>query len=252
VGTVDELWWVFLLPALIGMVCMVAFVVLVHEEDSRTLQPADRLSFGRLIRSYGFRPREFPQFAWNWAGRSAFFFAVSLTSSYTTFFYAHRLGITVAEVVTVLAVSSALSILSTTVGALGAGWLSDRLGRRRPFMVVSGVLFLGGCAVSAFAHELPMLLAGAFTTSLGIAVFVSVNQAIVLDVLPHRDTQAGRYMAIAGFSQKVPSALAPLVAPLVLATAPDGGENYAALYLTAGCLALVGGLLIAGRVRTAR
>lgn len=57
-------------------------------------------------------------------------------------------------------------------------------------------------------------------------------------------------MAISSFSQKIPAALAPGLAPALLSIAVTGTDkNYTALFLAAGALALVGGLITVIGVR---
>lgn len=75
------------------------------------------LSIGRVFRSFGFNPKLHSAFAWTWAGRFVFFLGLSFTTSYTTFFYAQRLGVSVAEASTVIAVIAGASIVSSTAGA---------------------------------------------------------------------------------------------------------------------------------------
>ncbi len=249
----NDVVWVFLLPSLVGVLLMSAFVFFVHEEDNRGEPRAASLSIATVVRSYGFRPRAVPDFAWNWLGRFVFHFGLALTTSFGAFFYSQRLELPVSDVVTVLAITSSMSIVTAFVGSLGAGWLSDRTGRRRPFILGAAVLVGTGFSLSAFAWSLPLVLAGAFVSSLGIAVFLSVNQAITLDVLPHPDTQAGRYTALSGFAQKIPSALAPLLAPVILMIGGvSGTSNYTALYLAAAACVLAGGCIVMLKVQGVR
>lgn len=240
----------FLLPSLLGATCLLLFAVIVPEPSTADRRFGRRLSLMALLRSYGFRPRDAPDFAWLWAGRFVVFSGLAFTTSYSTFFYAQRLGLPVADVAAILAVTSLLSIASLGSGSLGAGWLSDRFGRRRPFVAIGGVISAIGCVVAAGAWNLPVLLTGSFLMSFGVAVFMAVSSAITLDVLPERDTQAGRYMAITMFSQRIPTVIAPLVAPLLLAVpgAPASG-NFAVLYVAAGLLVVSGCGVIAARVR---
>ncbi|MFJ6453877.1 MFS transporter [Paenarthrobacter sp. NPDC091669] len=244
VGTVTaDALWVFLLPAVVGILLVTAFVIFAPERDSRGLEFTP-LSAGHVFKSFGFNPRKHQAFAWVWAGRFLFFLGLSLTTSYATFFYAQRLQIDVADVTTVIAVISGASILSATAGAIGGGWLSDHAADRGPFIMLGTVLYAAGTVVSAFSYDLALLLVGTLVASTGIAVFTSVGQALVLDVLPHRETQAGRFMAITSFSQKIPSALAPLLAPVLFSIFATGiEENYSALFLAAGALAISGGFL---------
>ncbi|MDJ0458629.1 MFS transporter [Arthrobacter sp. NQ7] len=241
---------VFLLPALAGVLGLLAFVVFIPEMDSRHLRPPSPLSTGALLRSFGFNPRRFPDFAWNWLGRFIFFIGISFTTSYTSFFYAQRLGLPVAQVVTVVATVSGLSVLGAMGGSMTGGWLSDRFQRRRPFIFLGAAVYAAAAVVLALSWGMPMLLVGGFLNTCGIAMFSAVNQAMVLDILPDRENQAGRFMAITTFSQKIPSALGPVAAPLILAAGQQA--NYTSLYLSAAGLALAGGLLIATKVRGVR
>jgi MFS family permease len=241
---------IFLIPAAVAVVLIAGFVVFVHDPDSRHLVHADRLTLGKIVRSYGFRPREFPDFAWNWAGRFVFFLGLSLTTSFTVFFYAQRLGIPVGEVAGFMALTSGMSVAASLLGALGGGWLSDRIRRRRPLILVGTLLFVAGSVVSAFAYSVAALIVGTVVTSLGIALFSAAGQALTLDILPHRDTQAGRFMAINLFAQKIPGVIAPLAAGVILATTAT--QNFVALYLTAAALTLIGGLIVTTMVRTVR
>ena len=237
------------------MVLVVAFLAVVRDPDSRGMVIERRLTVGGLLRSYGFDPRKAPDFAWNWLGRFIFFSGLTLTTSFTVFFVAQRLELRVPDVAGVLAIVSASSIVTATLGSLGGGWLSDRVGRRKPFILTGSALFAAGCSVSAFAHDLPTLMVGTLLNSLGIATFSAVAQALLLDVLPDREREAGRYMAIALFAQKIPGVFAPVLGGAVLAIgagAGAGAENFTALYLLAAALAFAGGLLITLSVRSVR
>ncbi|MET9992812.1 MFS transporter [Streptomyces mutabilis] len=254
VGAVsDDHLLVFLLPGMVGAVSLALLVAFVRGDDSRTSAVPERLTAGRLLRAYLFDPRTYPDFAWHLLARFVFYYGQSLYTSFVTFFYAERLGLTLAEVAGLVAVSGGISVVAMTAGTLGSGFLSDRLGRRRPFALGAAVLFASGTAVSASAHALPGLLTSAALMNLGIAVFSASSQATVLDILPERDTEAGRFLAIVTLSQKLPGALAPLTAPLLIATGVTAGEeNYTLLYLVSGALGLLGGLIAFCRVRGVR
>jgi MFS family permease len=236
----------FLIPGVVGVVLVTLFVWLVHEDDSRALTFADALTIGGTFRRYLFSPRRFPDFAWNWGGRFFFYFGLTLNTTFTAFFFASRLGLSVEQVAGVIALLAVGGILATTAGALGGGFLSDRLRRRRVFVLAGAVFFAAGAIVSALAYSMPVLAAGSILTSVGIGMFAAVDQALLLDVLPERETDAGRYMGITGFATSIPQSVAPLIAPVFLgigATA-SGGKNYLLLYIVAAACTLAGGLLV--------
>lgn len=243
---------VVLLPVLVGLPLVVLFLLFAQEDDSRDMPETSRLSIGGLVRSFGFRPREHPDFAWSWLGRFLFFAGISSTTTFATFFYASRLGIAVQDIAPVVATVSVLGVATASIGALVGGALSDRLGRRRPFILIAVLVFAVGSCVLAFATSLPAIIAGSMVSALGVAMFLAVSQALTLDVLPHRATQAGRFMGITSFSQKIPNAVAPLIAPFILTFGSANGSNFTALYLTTAALVLIGGIITVLGVRSVR
>ncbi|KFF98930.1 MFS transporter [Streptomyces scabiei] len=244
---------VFLVPGVVGAVMLVAFPLVKPEGDSRALVHTSDVTLRDLVSSYGFSPRKYPDFGWNWLGRFVFFMGLYFNTTFGTFFYAQRLDLPVKEVAGVVATIGTIGVLAAAGGAIGGGFLSDKLGRRKLFTLIGSAIFVAGAVVEAFAHTLPQLVVGAVLMQLAIAVFSAVDQAIVFAVLPDR-AQAGRYLAVVAFAQKIPSAIAPLIAPLVITIGvTDGGDkNYTQLYLSGAVLALIGGLIIKFKIKSVR
>ncbi|MBB5782822.1 MFS transporter [Nonomuraea jabiensis] len=243
---------VFVLPGVVGAALLGVFLVVGKEDDTRGAVHTTPVSMRTLAASYVFNPRKYPDFGWNWLGRLAFFMGLYFNTTFTTFFYAQRLDLPVREVAGAAALIGILGVAAAALGAIGGGFLSDKLRRRKLFALVGALFFVAGALVEAFAHSFPVLMVGSVLMQLAIAFFSAVDQAIVLAVLPSRE-EAGRYMAVVSFAHKLPSAIAPLIAPFVIGIGASGGEkNYTLLYLTGGVLALVGGLLVFTRVRSVR
>jgi MFS family permease len=244
---------VFIVPGLVGAILLVLFPIFKPEGDSRELVgTGTSVTVKSLITSYGFNPRKYPDFGWNWLGRFIFFMGLYFNTSFGTFFYAQRLDMPVREVAGIVATIGMLGIVAATAGAIAGGFLSDKLQRRKLFTFIGALLFVAGAITEAFAHAMPQLIAGAVLMQLAIAVFAAVDQAIVFAVLPDR-AQAGRYMAVVAFAQKIPSAVAPLIAPLIITIGDTGGDkNYTLLYLSGAVLAMIGGLIIMFKIKSVR
>ncbi|MFI7229458.1 MFS transporter [Nonomuraea angiospora] len=243
---------VFVLPGVVGAVLLGVFLVVGKEDDTRGAVHTTPVSVRTLASSYVFNPRKYPDFGWNWLGRLLFFMGLYFNTTFTTFFYAQRLDLPVREVAGAAAVIGILGVAAAALGAIGGGFLSDKLRRRKLFALVGALFFVAGALVEAFAYSFPVLMIGSVLMQLAIAFFSAVDQAIVLAVLPSRE-EAGRYMAVVSFAHKLPSAVAPLVAPFVIGIGASGGDkNYTLLYLTGAVLALIGGSLVFMRVRSVR
>lgn len=243
---------VFVLPGLVGAVLLTIFIVLGKEDDTRGAVHPTGVSVRTLLSSYVFNPRKYPDFGWNWLGRLVFFMGLYFNTSFSTFFYAQRLNLPVREVAGTAAIIGVVGIVAAALGAIGGGYLSDKLRRRRLFALIGAFFFVVGAIVEAFAHSFPVLMVGSILMQLAIAFFGAVDQAIVLAVLPSKE-EAGRYMAVVSFAHKLPSAIAPLIAPFIIAIGASGAvKNYTLLYLMGAALALVGGLVVFTRVKSVR
>jgi len=241
----------FLVPGAVGVVLVALFVVLIPEPDSRGLVLGSPPTLGDLLRNQIFDPRQHRDYAWNWLGRFLFYAGLAFYSTFTAFLFADRLGKTVDDVAVTISIVALFGIVATTAGALGGGFLSDRLRRRRAFVLGSGLLFGTGSTIVALAPGLALLVPGALVASLGIGAFSAVDQALLLDVLPERETSAGRFMGITGLATSIPQALAPLAAPVLLMLGSGGAKNYTLLYIVAGLCTTAGGLVVL-RIRSVR
>lgn len=243
---------IFLIPGLVGAVLLALLPIFKPEGSSRELDRGSDVTVRSIVASYGFNVRKYPDFAWNWLGRFIFFIGLYFNTTFGTFFYAQRLDLPVREVAGIVATIGMLGVVAAAAGALLGGFLSDRLKRRRLFVLLAAVLFVAGAVTEAFAWSLPQLIIGAVIMQMAIAVFATVDQAIIFAIIPDR-SEAGRYMAVVSFAQKIPSAVAPLLASVVITIGAVGAEkNYTILYLSGAVFALVGGLMILLKVKAVR
>ena len=251
IGLTGNALLLFLVPGVVGVVLVTLFVTLVHEDDSRGL-PLERIGAAGVVRKYVYNPRKYPDFSWNWLARFLFYFGLTLNTTFTAFFFADRLGVSITEVSGVIGTLGAVGVLATTAGAIGGGFLSDRLRRRKAFLVLGGAIMAAGMVTMALSTDLPALFAGSLIVSLGIGLFAAVDMALLLDVLPEKQTDAGRFMGITGFATSIPQAAAPFIASGILLIGVTGEDkNYSLLFFIAAACVLLGGLVIL-RIRSVR
>ena len=234
-----------MIPVAIAVVFLTPFIIVMGDPDSRDMPKQEPLTFKKAVAGFVFNPKKHPDFGWNWIGRVFFFLGITLGSTFTAFFYASRLGIPVDEVASVVATVGGISIIGVVFGAIFSGWLSDKLHRRKPIVLGTGILFALGSVVLIFADSMAMLVVGAVISNLAIGAFGAVDQALMLDVLPDKDTEAGRYVNIFAYATSLPQAIAPALGSLLILVGASGGEkNYVSLYVGASILTVLGGLLV--------
>ncbi|MBD8465329.1 MFS transporter [Plantibacter sp. CFBP 8798] len=247
---------VFLVPGAFGLLALLAWVVFIRERDTRDAVFEDHLTVGKVFGSLVFDPRRYPDFAWNWLARLLFMTGVTFSSTFTSLFFASRLsaGGQVADIGGLIVVLSLVSIVVTGAGALLGGFLSDKLKRRRIFVLGSGIVYTIGAVILALGgSDLAILLTGSCLTGLALGVFSSVDQALVLNVLPERDTNAGRFLGINGYSTSIAQAVAPLLAaPLILIGVSGDDKNYGLLFLVAAGFTIVAGVIVQWKIKGVR
>jgi MFS family permease len=231
-----------MIPAAISVVLIVPFLVVAQDRDSRQMPPAPPMTFKSVIAGFVFNPRKYPDFAKNWTGRVLYFFGLTLSTTYTAYFFGQRLGIPVSHTGRAVATVGGIGVAGALAGALLTGFFSDRIHRRKPFILGSAVLFAAGCVLMLLAAGLPLLIAGTALTNLAIGSFGAVDQALMLDVLPEKATEAGRYVNIFAYATSLPQAAAPAAAAGLLFI--TGGRNYIPLYAAAGVLTIAGAIII--------
>jgi len=247
---------VFLVPGAVGLIALLCWFVFVPERDTRDAVFAEKLSAGKVLRGMVFNPRRYPDFAWNWLARLMFMTGVTFTSTFTSLFFASRISPDgqVADIGPIILIGALLSTVATGGGALLGGFVSDKLGRRKIFVLGSGIVYtVGAIILTIGGSNLPVLFLGSALTGVALGVFSSVDQALVLSVLPEKDTDAGRFLGINGYSTSIAQAVAPLVAaPLILIGVSGTDKNYGILFIIAAVLTVIAGIVVQWKVKSVR
>ncbi|MBB6405125.1 MFS transporter [Arthrobacter sp. AZCC_0090] len=229
----------FLVPGGLAFLGGLLFVVLA--KDQKFTGPAREFDVKALLRGFYFNPRKYPNLGWVWLSRAFVFVALSFLSLYTVYLLSARLGMSAAEIGALSATLGLGGVVCGIVGAVGSGWLSDKLRSRKPFLIVSALLLAVAMVLIATASSLPMYIVANLLSSLSIGVYGAVDQALALDVIPHQEDQNGRYLAIFGLGSAIPQAIGPFFAGIILAV--FGGE-YGWVYAIGGVFAVAGALAI--------
>jgi MFS transporter, SP family, galactose:H+ symporter len=90
---------------------------------------------------------------------------------------------------TVQGVVVGIVLAGAMIGAAGAGYLSDRFGRRR-VILGAAILFVVGACLSSLASGLTLLLAGRFLVGLAIGVASMLTPLYLAEISPARDRGA--------------------------------------------------------------
>jgi MFS family permease len=125
--------------------------------------------------------------------------------------------------------------------------LSDRFGRRKVFVIVAAIIYAAAMLAIATSDDFTGYLIGMTIGGLGFGRYMAVDLALVVDVLPRTGSTA-KDLGVLNIAGALPFALAPAIAPAILAATDS---SYTALCAVAGTCAVAGAAAIL-RVRGVR
>jgi MFS family permease len=230
----------FLVPCALGATFIVLFAVVLPD---RRLALGDRpvWTLRELVGTFTFSPRQNPDFAWAFLSRFLFVMAYAFLVAYQAYYLIERLGRPESEVPRLIFLSTLTTSVAVIVASLLGGRLSDRVGRRKPFVVTASVVYGVAMFVIAFATDVTGFLVGAALSGLGFGVYIAVDLALVTDVLPDQRGAAAKDLGVFNIANALPYSVAPAIAPAVLAV---GNGSYGVLYAVAGACGLLGAVAI--------
>ncbi|WP_393053277.1 MFS transporter [Streptomyces sp. LN549] len=216
--------------------------VLRHSEPPlpRALRPAfDARAFAR---SLWVSPQQHPDFGWAWLTRFLINLGNALGTLYLFYFLAD--AVHYGDPGTGVLILTVVYTLCAALTAVPAGVLSDRIGRRKVFVVLCSLVMAAAAVLLSLLHTWPSAVAAAAVLGAGYGIYLAVDQALVTQVLPEAADRA-KDLGVINIANSGPQVLAPALASPIITHL--GG--YTGLYATAAMVILIGGLLV-NRIRS--
>ena len=229
---------------LAGLVLVVVGIfVVVNRDESSAHLPRQRTGAREFLRGFWISPRRHPDFAWAFGSR--FLMVIGFYGAQTFGLYILRdyIGLSDAESNSFAATMGIVLLLGVLLSALVSGWLSDKVGRRKPFIVWSSVVMSIALAIPLVVPTTTGVLAYAFLLGLGFGAYISIDLALMTEVLPARlqgESSAGRDLAILGLATTLPQAMSPSIAAALVTL--TGG--YPALFVSGIVFVMLGAALV--------
>jgi len=205
------------------VIAAILITVLVRGRDNRADPVTGRTTFLRdLI------PPKTLDFWLAFAGRFLFILAIVMLSTFQLFTLTDYLHQSTAKAGSIIALATLIFGGLAAVAVIVTGPISDRIGRKKPFVIGAPILI--GLAL------IPVLVAPSVSTYVlffsltGIAfgTYISVDQALMVAVLPNPET-AARDLGFLSIGQTIPGVVAPIVGGVLVTALGYGAIFYASL-----------------------
>ncbi|HXZ77599.1 MAG TPA: MFS transporter, partial [Streptosporangiaceae bacterium] len=229
----------FLAPCAIGGFFILLFAVTLND---RRLARADKpaWSLREFAGTFYVNPRTSPDFSWAFASRFMFVLAYAFLTTYQAYYLLDKIGTAKADVPQQIFLGTLAQSAVLVAASLIGGKASDRTGRRKIFVLTASVVYGLALFVLASASSFNGFLVGMAIGGLGFGVYVAVDLALVVDVLPGNDN-AAKDLGVFNIAGALPFSIAPAIAPVILAV---GGGSYGVLYAVAGLCAIIGAFAV--------
>lgn len=231
------------LGVVVGYLALAGFLAVVGTTAALLLPdpPArDRVAVARETRSLrerlaALRDRDF---AWLLAGRLTVNIGNALGTGLLLFFLLYGLDRDPSTAEDELLLLILVYTVFVVIASVASGWISDRLGRRIPFVVWSAVVQGVASVILVVAPSLTAAMIAAALLGVGYGAYMSVGLALGTDLLPHPEDHARDL----GFVN-VSASLGQLIGPLLGAGLVALVGGFWLLFLAGGLLSIAGGLM---------
>ncbi|AZZ52946.1 MFS transporter [Rathayibacter festucae DSM 15932] len=238
---VDQLFIMFVAPSILAIIVMVVFAVVLPDKRLPVAPP--KATLRDWAETFWVSPVKNPDYALAWWSRFLITFASFGFTTFRFFYLLNHIGVEEGSIPVVISTS----VLIYTVALIGAsyfaGWLSDRIGRRKVFVWSSTALFAVGTFALIFVQDIGAFYVLEAVLGLAYGIYVGVDLALVVDVLPNPD-DSGKDLGVFNIANALPQTLAPLVGGILVYVSDPTGNNYGLWFTVCALAAVVGALVI--------
>lgn len=218
---------------------VVGFAFFAKDNSSAALEvPAH--TWGAFFKGF-LVPLRSADFRWVWIARVLLTFGFGISTAMNFFMLQSYVqpALSATEATALVPLLSLVGLPGTLIGLIVAGKLSDNMGRRKPFVIFASLLMAVGFIIPLLMPTVPGLLISGVIVGIAFGSYLSVDQALFIDVLPDKEA-AGRDLGVAALGNNLGQALAPIIAAQVVVIT----GAYAGIWAVAAALVVVAALAI--------
>jgi MFS family permease len=229
----------FMVPAMIGVVGMTVYALVLPDRQLHQRPPREGLR--SVLQTFWVSPRRYPDFAWAWVSRFMLILGMFLFTTFRIFWMTHELGLDEAGAAGAVATGTLIYTIALVVVGQTAGYISDKIGRRKVLVFASTALFAVGLGVLPTVETVTGFYVVEAILGAAFGIYMGADLALVLAVLPNPQDSA-KDLGVFNIANAAPQSLAPFLGSVLVGV--GGGHNYTLVYLTAAVATFVGALAI--------
>lgn len=221
--------------AVFALAMLVLFVVFNPDYPSTNMRN-EPFSFGDFLRTFWVNPVKHPDFFWAFSGRLLLYTGYFGVTGYQLFILTDYLH--VAKPQDVIPLLGIISIVGTIVATVVSGPLSDKIGRRKPFVFGSSIVMAAALVLPWVWPTFTSWMIMTLVMGLGFGMFQAVDTALMSQVLPSAKSFA-KDLGVVNIAATLPQTLAPGIAGAIVL-----GFGYGALFPIGIVLSILGAFCV--------
>lgn len=227
-------------PILLGLIASIP-LLLMYRDPVKDRSEVPPLSVKKLFGGFFVNPRKHPNFGWTWLSRFLVGLAMASMQTYFVYYLISGLHTPLNQVGNRAGLLTLCSAPISVIFFSCSGFLTDRLGRKKPFVIAAAVIMAFALILAGSSHSFTQFLVAWELFCVGQAMYLTVDLALCAAVLPE-SKDAGKDMGVFGLALNGANVLVPAVAPFIINTA--SGNNYPLLWLIGAILSLCSVLIM--------
>ncbi|WP_435607498.1 MFS transporter [Streptomyces ardesiacus] len=202
--------------AVVLLLGTLAFVIFARDTSSRDDAAAEPLRLGAVVKNYGIALRD-RDYRWAWISKVLLYLGYSISGVYGVYMLQDYISpaLSAQEAAKTAPLLQFAALPGTLIAMSVVGRWSDKIGRRKPFVIAAALIMATGFLIPLVSPTLPAMFAQAAVTGFGYGMFVVIDQALFIDVLPDREA-AARDLGFSMLGQNLGQALGPIAAGIVV------------------------------------
>lgn len=171
-----------------------------------------KIEWGHYLRSLWIDPRQHPDFAWVWITRALVMLGFYSIQPFVNYYLVDIIGSKHPDKDAPIVLG--MILIASTISALRAGKISDRIGRKRVVYWANALIAVMALSF-VFCRSLPQVILAGMIFGLGFGAYTSVDWALGTDVLPSK-ADAGKEMAVWHIAMTLPQSIAAPAAGILI------------------------------------
>lgn len=218
------------------VVVITLFVIFCPDTPSRN-RVNEPFSLVVFLKTFWVNPRRHPDFFWGFTSRITLYTGYYVITGYHLYLLQDYIGLG-KNAINFIPLLGLINLVAMIISISISGPFSDRIGRRKPVVVAAALLMGVAMIVPLLMPTLTGMLVFAAICSLGFGAYMSVDAALMSEVLPSAGTFA-KDLGVLNIAATLPQTIGPFLAGAIVVSV-----GYAALFPVGIVLAIAGAVSI--------